>query len=175
VPDGEGKLVVDNRSPDTARASCDDCHLIGPARDWLLNRFAESPRMIQLLGGALGLLTGVLAVEVSAAEVKGLEDHNQRRGSHKEAEALSDLPARRNGGQPPPAAPSVRPVPLAQIAPGDFDIAVVGQMPATNLPLGDEFERGLVKMVGFEAPFRRGGACGSRIWNARLEIRTLPS
>ena len=30
-------------------------------------------------------------------------------------------------------------------------------MAATNLPLGDEFERGLVKMVGFEAPFRRGG------------------
>ena len=53
--------------------------------------------MIQLLGGALGLLTGVLAVEVSAVEVKGLEDHNQRRDSHKEAEALSDLPARRNG------------------------------------------------------------------------------
>jgi molybdate transport system substrate-binding protein len=29
-------------------------------------------RMIQLLAGALGLLTGVLAVEVSAAEVKVL-------------------------------------------------------------------------------------------------------
>ena len=51
----------------------------------------------------------------------------------------------------------VRPVPLAQIAPGDFDIAVVGQLAATNRPFGDEFERGLVKMVSFEAPFRRGG------------------
>ena len=51
----------------------------------------------------------------------------------------------------------VRPVPLAQIAPGDFDIAVVGQLAATNLPFGDEFERGLVKMGGFEASFRRGG------------------
>ena len=34
----------------------------------------------------------------------------------------------------------VRPVPLAQIAPGDFDIAVVGQLAATNRPFGDEFE-----------------------------------
>ena len=46
---------------------------------------------------------------------------------------------------------------FSQIPPGDLDIAVVGQLAATNLPFGDEFERGLVKMVGFEAPFRRGG------------------
>ena len=48
-------------------------------------------------------------------------------------------------------------LPFPQIAPGDFDIAVVGQMVATNLPLGDEFDPGPVKMVGFEAAFRRGG------------------
>ena len=30
---------------------------------------------------------------------------------------------------------------FTQIATGDLDIAVVGQLPAANLPLGDQFER----------------------------------
>jgi hypothetical protein len=47
--------------------------------------------------------------------------------------------------------------PFAQIATGDLNIAVVGQLPLSNLPLGDEFEPGSIKMVGFKAPFRRGG------------------
>jgi hypothetical protein len=47
--------------------------------------------------------------------------------------------------------------PFSQIATGDFDIAVVGQLPAANLPFGDDFESAAVKVVGFEAPFRRAG------------------
>jgi hypothetical protein len=47
--------------------------------------------------------------------------------------------------------------PFPQIATGDFDIAVVGQLPAANLPLSDEFEPDSVQVVSFEAPFGRGG------------------
>ncbi|MGC1890740.1 MAG: hypothetical protein WA709_32455 [Stellaceae bacterium] len=47
--------------------------------------------------------------------------------------------------------------PFPQIATGDFDIALVGQLPAANLPFRDEFEPGPVEMVGFEAAFRRWG------------------
>ena len=39
----------------------------------------------------------------------------------------------------------------------DLDIAVVGQLTATNLPFCNEFEPSPMKMVGFEASFRRGG------------------
>jgi hypothetical protein len=45
--------------------------------------------------------------------------------------------------------------PFPQIATGDLDVAVLGQLPAANLPFGDEFEPGAVQVVGFEAPFRR--------------------
>jgi len=53
----------------------------------------------------------------------------------------------------------------------------MGQLPPPNLTLGDEFEAGPVKMVGFEAAFRRSGvgASGSRIWNTRRETRPTPS
>jgi hypothetical protein len=52
----------------------------------------------------------------------------------------------------------VRPVvSFPQISTGDLNIAVVGQLPSPNLPLGDKFEPGPVKMVSFEAPFRRWG------------------
>jgi hypothetical protein len=47
--------------------------------------------------------------------------------------------------------------PFPQIATGDLDIPVLGQLAATNLPLGDEFEPGPVEVIGFEAPFRRAG------------------
>jgi hypothetical protein len=47
--------------------------------------------------------------------------------------------------------------PLPQIATGDLDISIVGQLPAANLPFGDEFEPSPVQMVGFEAAFRSGG------------------
>ena len=40
---------------------------------------------------------------------------------------------------------------FVEISAGDLDVAVVGQLPATNLPLDDEFEPGPVKMVGFQA------------------------
>jgi hypothetical protein len=36
----------------------------------------------------------------------------------------------------------------AQIAAGDLDVAVVGQLPATNLPLGDQFEAGSMQVIG---------------------------
>ena len=45
--------------------------------------------------------------------------------------------------------------PFPQIATVDLDIAVVRQLPAANLPLGDDFEPCPVKVIGFEAPFRR--------------------
>jgi len=41
---------------------------------------------------------------------------------------------------------------FTQIATGDFDIAVVGQLPAANFPLSDEFEPGSAQVVSFEAP-----------------------
>jgi hypothetical protein len=44
--------------------------------------------------------------------------------------------------------------PFPQIATVDLDIAVVRQLPAANLPLGDDFEPCPVKVIGFEAPFR---------------------
>ena len=47
--------------------------------------------------------------------------------------------------------------PFPQIATGDLDIPIVGQLPAANLPFGDEFEPGPVEVIGFEAPFRREG------------------
>ena len=49
--------------------------------------------------------------------------------------------------------------PSPQIATGDLDIPVVGQLPAANLPLGDALEPGPVQVVGFEAAFRRNGLC----------------
>jgi hypothetical protein len=48
-------------------------------------------------------------------------------------------------------------LPFPQIATGDLDIPIVGQLLAANLPLGDEFEPGPVQVVGFDAAFRRGG------------------
>jgi hypothetical protein len=62
-----------------------------------------------------------------------------------------------------------------QITARDLDIAVVGQLPSPKFPLGDEFEPGPVKMVGFEAAFRREGLSESSDWNTRLETRTTPS
>jgi len=44
---------------------------------------------------------------------------------------------------------------FAQVATGNLDIAVIGQLPPPNLTLGDEFEPSPVEMVGFEAAFGR--------------------
>ena len=41
--------------------------------------------------------------------------------------------------------------PLQQIATGDLDIAIVSQLPSPQFALGDQFERGPVQVVGFEA------------------------
>ena len=45
-----------------------------------------------------------------------------------------------------------------QVATGDLNIPIVGQLPAANLPFGDEFEPGPVQVVAFKAVFRRRGA-----------------
>ena len=66
---------------------------------------------------------------------------------------------------------------LPQIATGDLDIAVVSQLPPPKFPLSDKFEPGAVKMVGFQAAFRRwafprvgaGRRAGAR--ERRLHIR----
>src|SRR5438270_8858324 len=54
--------------------------------------------------------------------------------------------------------------PVPQIATADLDIAVVGQLPSTNLPFGDQFEPRPVKVVRFEAAFRRRS-----LWKQDLE------
>jgi hypothetical protein len=56
------------------------------------------------------------------------------------------------------------PFSFPQIATGDLNIAVVGQLPSTNLPFGDQFEPRPVKVVRFEAAFR----CRS-LWKQDLE------
>jgi hypothetical protein len=61
--------------------------------------------------------------------------------------------------------------PFPQIATGDFDIAVVGQLPAANLPLSDEFEPSPVKVVGFEAAFRRRGLGKQDLENGQSDWR----
>jgi hypothetical protein len=47
--------------------------------------------------------------------------------------------------------------PFSEIATRNLDIPVVGQLPSPNLSLGNEFESGPLKVVGFEAPFRCRG------------------
>jgi hypothetical protein len=36
---------------------------------------------------------------------------------------------------------------VSQISTRDLDVAIVGQLPATNLPLGDQFEPGSLQMI----------------------------
>src|SRR5438067_2538531 len=54
--------------------------------------------------------------------------------------------------------------PVLQIATGDLDIAVVGQLPSTNRPFGDQFEPRPVEVVRFEAAFGRRS-----LWKQVLE------
>jgi hypothetical protein len=44
-----------------------------------------------------------------------------------------------------------------QISAGDFDIAIIGQVPAAQLAFGNQFEAAPLKMVGFQASLRRRG------------------
>ena len=64
--------------------------------------------------------------------------------------------------------------PFPEVTTGDLNIAIVGQLPPTKFALRDQFEPSAMKMVGFEAAFRRG-FLGSRIWNTRRGTRTTPS
>ena len=41
---------------------------------------------------------------------------------------------------------------FSEISAGDFDIAIVGQLPAAQLAFGYQFEPGSVEMIAFEAP-----------------------
>src|SRR5438045_990357 len=60
--------------------------------------------------------------------------------------------------------------PVPQIATGDLNITVIGQLPPTNLPFGDEFEPRPVKVVRFEAAFR-----GPILWKQDLENASGPA
>jgi hypothetical protein len=63
---------------------------------------------------------------------------------------------------------------MPKIAPGDLDIAIVGQLPAAHLPLGNQFEPRLMDIVGFQAPV----GCRPLVmepWRTRLRTRTMPS
>ncbi len=53
---------------------------------------------------------------------------------------------------------------FTEIAADDLDIAIVRKLAATKFPLGDKFEPSPMKVVGFEAAFRRGG-----LWQQDLE------
>ena len=54
--------------------------------------------------------------------------------------------------------------PFPQIATGDLDIPIVGQLLPANFPLSDEFEPSPVSVIAFDAPFWRGG-----LWKQDLE------
>jgi hypothetical protein len=64
--------------------------------------------------------------------------------------------------------------PFPKITTRYLDVSVLGQLAATNLPLGDEFEPSPVKVIGFEAAFRRRGFGKQDLENAP-ETRTTPS
>jgi hypothetical protein len=44
--------------------------------------------------------------------------------------------------------------PLAQITPGDLDVAILGKLPATQLALYDHLEPGTLEMKSLHAPLR---------------------
>jgi hypothetical protein len=46
-------------------------------------------------------------------------------------------------------------LPLAEIAPRDLDVAIVGQLSATDLSLGDPFEPSAMQVISFQATFGR--------------------
>jgi hypothetical protein len=53
---------------------------------------------------------------------------------------------------------------FTQIATGDLDIPIVGQLLPANFPLSDEFEPSPVNVIAFDAPFWGGG-----LWKQDLE------
>jgi hypothetical protein len=44
--------------------------------------------------------------------------------------------------------------PISQVPPGDLDVAAIGQLPPTQLALGNPFEARALQMVGFKAALR---------------------
>jgi len=53
--------------------------------------------------------------------------------------------------------PPSRRVLFPQIAPGDLDVAVLGQLPATQLPIDDKLEPGPLEVERLQAPLGRRG------------------
>jgi hypothetical protein len=65
-----------------------------------------------------------------------------------------------------------------EISAGNFDIAIVGQMPATHLALGYQFESGPLKMVGLgkpDATVSRGGEAMRLEWVTDAAFRFFPT
>jgi hypothetical protein len=62
----------------------------------------------------------------------------------------------------------------AQVAAGDLDIAVIGQLPVSQLPLGDALELGAMHIIGFDAALRRyrriDKAAERLSWNAHHSL-----
>ena len=45
---------------------------------------------------------------------------------------------------------------FAEVAARDLDVAIVGQLLAAHLPLGNQFEGGAIQVIGVEAALGRG-------------------
>jgi hypothetical protein len=57
--------------------------------------------------------------------------------------------------------------PFSQIATGDLDVAIIGQLPAPNLAFRNHFEPRPMEVVGFEAAFSGRGLRKQDLENAR--------
>ena len=55
----------------------------------------------------------------------------------------------------PPNASYARAIVLAQIAPRDLNVAVIGQLTSSQLPFNRKLEPGSLDMKGFQATLRR--------------------
>jgi hypothetical protein len=63
---------------------------------------------------------------------------------------------------------------VPQIAPGDHDVAIVGQVPAAHLPFCDQFEPRPIEVICLQAAFGRGALVEERLEHmARYPDETL--
>ena len=65
-------------------------------------------------------------------------------------------------------------LPFPEVSARNLDVGIVGQLPATDFPFGDQFEASSLQIIGFEAPFRRRRLIEQALKD-RLGIRTTPS
>ena len=54
----------------------------------------------------------------------------------------------------------------SKVAPADLDVAILGQLPAAHLPLGNHFEWGAIQVIGFKAALGRGALVEERLEHA---------